>query len=203
MLTLSARPLKPPHHQRGVVLFLALIILVAMLLGGMALFRTLDSSLLAIGNLAMQKSATRSGDAAVEAAANWLNGAGALLESDQPGSGYMAAGLQSVKLNQTWAEYWTVLAANYVPVMLAEDAAGNTSAYLIQRLCNQPGRPYSQAVGSSEVACVKPPAGTTTGSSMTAGFIALNRPSGTYYRVLVRTAGPRGVTSYLQVMIFM
>lgn len=192
-------------RQSGVVLFLALIVLVALMLGGVALFRTMDAALMAVGNISMQRSATRSGDASVEAAATWLKNAGDLLEDDSVSNGYMAAGLTSVKgSNETWAEYWSQIAGVYNPVTLAEDAAGNTSAYLIQRLCTLKGKPFSQAAdGVSTVSCVEPPRGASTGSSMTGGFVALNRPSGTYYRVLVRTVGPRGVTSYLQVVIFM
>ncbi|GAB1392453.1 hypothetical protein MASR1M60_06160 [Rhodocyclaceae bacterium] len=190
------------RQQRGATLFLALIILVVMLLGGAALFRVVDSGMLVTGNIAMQRSATRSGDAAVEAAATWLSGAGSSLYNDNGSAGYIASGLAYFKgTNQTWAEYWSVLAGAVSPVTLAEDAAGNTSAYLIQRLCDQPGAPFSD--GPPPVSCTTPPRGTSTGSSMGAGFIALNRPTGTYYRVLVRTTGTRGAVSYLQVMMYM
>lgn len=190
------------RQQRGAILFLALIVLVVMLLGGAALFRIVDAGTLAVGNVAMQRSATRSGDAGVEQAALWLSGAGASLYIDNPAAGYIASGLSYFKgTNQSWAEYWTALTDAATPVVLAEDAAGNTSSYLIQRLCDQPGAPFSD--GPPPVSCTTPPRGTSTGSSMSAGFIALNRPTGTYYRVLVRTTGARGVVSYLQVMMYM
>ncbi len=192
------------HRQQGVVLFLALIVLVAMMLGGVALFRSMDIATISVGNISMQRNATRSGDSAVEAAVTWLTAAGNGLFNDSPANGYMAAGISpgaTKGANQTWAEYWQQLASVYTPTSLAEDAAGNTASYLIQRLCTISGRPYSGGSGGAPaVSCVEPPA---TGSTSCPSPPCATRVSGTYYRILVRTTGPRGVVSFLQVMLFM
>ncbi len=192
----------PGHGQEGVVLFLALIVLVAMMLGGVALFRSMDIATISVGNISMQRNATRSGDAAVEAAVTWLTTQGNGLFNDAPANGYMAAGISpgAVKgTSQTWANYWQQLASVYTPTSLAEDAAGNTASYLIQRLCTVSGRPYDTA-GGVPVSCVEPPA---SGSTSCPSPPCATRVSGTYYRILVRTTGPRGVVSFLQVMLFM
>ena len=196
MLALCRYPPTPKTKQQGVVLFLALIVIVALLLGGVALFRNMDTSLLTIGNISMQRSATRSADSASERAMNWLkeNRNGALLYEDQPNDGYIATGLQDVKLeSETWADYWTKITDKNrpTPIKLTKDKTDNSSEYLIQRLCLGTGQPQTEA------SCVKPPSerDTTNPNSL------LTRSSGTYYRVLVRTAGPRGVTSYLQSII--
>ena len=47
---------RPPAKQRGVVLFIALIALVAMTLTGMALLRTIDTTVMAAGNMAFKQS---------------------------------------------------------------------------------------------------------------------------------------------------
>lgn len=188
------------RHQRGVVLFLSLIVLVALMLGGLALFRSVDSSILVSGNVALQKNATRSGDAATENAIGWLTtNAGAMLYNDIPASGYIAGGLTNAKAsNQTWAQYWESLAANVSPVTLGEDAAGNTPSFIIQRLCDIQGKEYSTGVN-----CVEPPSSSGTGSGKGAGAIALKRSTSVYYRITVRTAGPKNAVSFIQTTVLM
>jgi Tfp pilus assembly protein PilX len=58
--------------QRGVVLFFALISLLAIMLAAVALIRSVDTSTMIAGNLAFKQAATTSGDAGTEAAINWL-----------------------------------------------------------------------------------------------------------------------------------
>lgn len=188
-------------RQRGVVLFLSLIVLVALMLGGLALFRSVDTGILVAGNVALQKSATRSGDAGAEAAIAWLQAnSGAPLYNDA--AGYIAAGLANPKAgNQTWAQYWDTLVGAYTPVTLQADAAGNTSSYLIQRLCNLTGRAYS--AGPPPVECIEPPPSGSSGSGKGAGNIELTHPSKVYYRITVRTAGPKNSISFIQTTVLM
>ena len=54
----------PRRAQEGVVLFIALIVLVAMSLAGVALMRSVDTALVVAGNFAFKKSAIRSPTAA-------------------------------------------------------------------------------------------------------------------------------------------
>ena len=188
------------RRQTGVVIFLSLIVLVALMLGGIALFRSVDSGILISGNIALQKNATRSGDAGVENAVAWLtNNAGSTLYYDVPGSGYIAAGLTNIKAsNQTWAEYWDVVSASTSPVTLSMDASGNTASYIIQRMCDVQGKAYSTGVN-----CIEPPASSGTGSGKGAGVIALKRSTSVYYRVTVRTVGPKNAVSFIQTTVLM
>jgi Tfp pilus assembly protein PilX len=188
-------------RQRGVVLFLSLIVLVVLMLGGLALFRNVDTSILISGNVALQKNATRSGDGGAEAAITWLQAnTGAPLFNDV--AGYVAAGLANPKSSsQTWPQYWEALVQVYPPVTLATDAAGNTASYLIQRLCNLTGQPYS--AGPPPVECIEPPSSSSTGSSKGASSIELNRPTSVYYRITVRTTGPKNSVSFIQTTVLM
>lgn len=63
---------RPASRQRGLVLFFALIALVAMTLAALALVRSVDTTTLISGNLAFKQAATTSGDEGVEAAMTWL-----------------------------------------------------------------------------------------------------------------------------------
>ena len=117
-------------------------------------------------------------------------------------AGYIAAGLANPKgSNQNWAQYWDTLVTTYTATSLTTDAAGNTVSYLIQRMCNLTGQAY--AAGPPPVECVEPPTSSSSGSSKGAGFIELNRPTSVYYRITVRTVGPRNSVSFIQTTYLM
>ena len=68
----NVRMRAPRNTQRGVVLFIALIVLVAMTLAGLGMMRSVDTNNLIAGNLAFKNAATSAGDAAIEAARTWI-----------------------------------------------------------------------------------------------------------------------------------
>ena len=69
---IRGRSAAPIARQRGVVVLVAIIVLVVMLLAGIALVRSIDTTNVIAGNLAFQQSATHSADTGVEAAIAWL-----------------------------------------------------------------------------------------------------------------------------------
>ncbi len=54
-----------PLRQRGAVLLIALIVLVAMTLAGIAMMRSVDTGILVSGNMAFRQSATLAADAGI------------------------------------------------------------------------------------------------------------------------------------------
>lgn len=188
------------QQQRGLVLLIALIVLVAMTLAGLALMRSVDTASLIAGNLAFQQSAASSSTAGVEAAINWLeqNNTGTTLHDGSPGEGYQSF-RQDPAADQTWDVFWVAVLATQSSQSFA-DAAGNTISYAIQRLCNQSGSPTSPGTN-----CSQPPSseGTTAGSSMQAGHTALDYSGQIYYRITVRVAGARNTVSYTQAIVAM
>ena len=117
-----------PRAQSGVVLIVALIILIAMTIAGIAMIRSVDLTNIIAGNLAFKQAATHSGDTGVEAAFAWLtaNNVGTFLHTDQANQGYSANGnnaARSPAAGQTWEAYWATLPANRIRT-LAPDAAG-------------------------------------------------------------------------------
>jgi len=197
------------RQQRGVVLFLALVVLVAMLLGGIALFRTADTGSLIAGNIAFQKGGTRTSDLAVEAALAWLQAnAGATLQDSNSaggGAGYVAAGANAnPAVGQTWSEFWdqatgrdvandTYPGGPVTPVVVA--SGGYTIAYLIHRLCDAEGVPYTG------VTCIRPLESVAEGSSKSAMAVELTKPTSVYYRVTARVSGPRNTVSFVQTTV--
>ncbi len=186
-----------PRAQSGIVLIVALIILVAMTIAGIAMIRSVDLTNLIAGNLAFKQAATHSGDTGVEAAFAFLNAnnVGTFLHTDQTTQGYSADGnnaARSPAAGQTWEAYWATLPANRIRT-LAPDAAGNTVSYIIDRLCAGAGSPTAGAnCSASTVSSV------ASGSGEEGGEKAITSSSAIYYRITVRIAGPRNTVSFVQ-----
>ncbi len=193
-------------RQRGVVLIVALIVLVAMTLAGIALMRSVSTTGVIAGNLAFQQAATHSADVGVEAAIAFLEASPAesLGASILSGGGvrYLAY-RQDPATNQTWDNFW----ANNIPAAaintLAADGAGNTVSYVIHRMCNGEGDPITVAACSTARDAVLPPSKKGVGNSKGAGVVALTSPPEVYYRITARVSGPRNTQSYVQVVVSM
>jgi Tfp pilus assembly protein PilX len=192
-------------RQRGVVLMVALIVLVAMTLAGIALMRSVDTTTIIAGNLAFQQSATNSGDIGTETAVTWLvtNNSGTILHASITAQGYVARREDPVA-GQSWDTFWnTVLDPTAGPsqvVKLAQNAAtGNTVAYVIHRMCNAELDPTTPTVDCAQQQTTS----TSTGSSKGAGQVALLYNSSIYYRITSRIAGPRNTVSYVQTIVSM
>jgi Tfp pilus assembly protein PilX len=180
-------------RQNGVVLIIALIVLVAMTIAGIALVRSVDTSNQISGNLAFRQGATHAGDAAIETARAWIlaNATGNTLFNDVAVSGYY-----SFKDNvPSWSQYaWSTKA----PSEVTDATTGNHYTYVIHRLCATPGDP--SALG---VACVSnlDTSGTLPGNSKQAEKVSLSGTTQLYYRVTARVVGPRNTVSFVQAVI--
>jgi Tfp pilus assembly protein PilX len=191
--------------QRGVVLVIALIVLIAMTLAGIALMRSVDTSNLIAGNLAFQQAATHSADTGVETAVRWLETAsstnnGLALEASDNTNGYVANGSDATNnpsAGQSWDDFWNgTLKARKVDLNGgSEDDAGNKVSYVIDRMCANAG---PKTGGAS---CVASPVVTVDPGNCECPGVPLNAPSVVYYRVTVRVAGPRNTVSYVQAMV--
>ena len=202
-------------RQQGVVLVIALIVLVAMTLAALGLMRSVDTSNLVSGNLAFQQSAAHSSDQGVEYAINLLEECNEgnvacpfTLSNSSPGDGYFADGLNplfSPSANKTWDEFWfsdidtmTHTYSRPLPTISAQgDDAGNTPRYVIHRLCENQG---TTALGAK---CAEYPITVATPGEEESGQVQLRKYKLTYYRITVRTVGPRNTVSYTQALVAM
>lgn len=196
---------RPRRAQRGVVLFIALIMLVAMSLAGIALIRGVDTGTVIAGNLAFRQNTVHVADLGVEAARSWLMAqVSAGLYNDQPGVAYFATWQENLDLlgnDPSFADYdWStsanVLAAPYAP------PSGYSIRYVIHRLCAGSGDPTGGSAG-----CIKlgGSAGTTASGTKGAaayGSYAISVATNAAYRVTVRVNGPRNSLSYVQATMF-
>lgn len=188
--------------QRGNVLLIALILLVALSLAGIALIRSVSTSNMIAGNLAFQQATTHSADLGIENAVAFLeaNSAGAsttLHNNNLSGAGTRYVALrQDPATGQSWDAYWNAtLAGSGAVNTLAQDAAGNTVSFVIHRLCNATGAPVYPGCSSS------PTDATSAGNSQGAGVVQLASPRQVYYRITARVTGPRNTLSYVQVIV--
>lgn len=193
----------PPSRQRGVTLFIALISLVIMTLAAIGLMRSMGTSIFIAGNMAFKQSATYAGDRGVELALVWLAAqSGGALEADIPAAGYIA-NRQDPGVGESWDAFWngTLAGGNLVFSVTdtALDTSGNAVAYVIQRMCATAGAATAVATACS----INLSGSTSSGNSMSAGTVTLQGSGQVYYRVTVKTTGPRNTTSYIQTMVLL
>lgn len=191
-------------RQQGVILFIALIVLVAMSLAGIALMRSVDTNVLVAGNLGFRQANTMHADVGVEAARAWLTANTASLNNNQPGGALHYWANYQLGLNflgtdpdPTKNYNWSQAASATSP-----DPAF-TINYVIHRLCGGTGAPSDAAAK-----CMQAASGGGSGSSglgtkgvVTYGSQALPGTSTIYYRVTIRVTGPRNTLSYVQAIL--
>ena len=213
------------RSQRGVVLFMTLIMLVAMTLIGLALFRNVDSSTLIANNLGFRQSALVTADLGTELAVVWLNKNKASLISDAETSGYysteqtgtdftgMATSASTDNVDWTgasgfrracWVKTFNLATGTITCGATAADqyvdGSGNSLSFIVQRMCDATGS-YG---ASSTIQCATEGAAVAAGGSKGAvgyGSYAISSKAMIYYRVTSRVTGPRNSTSYLQTMV--
>ena len=177
--------------QRGVVLFIALIVLVAMTLAGLGMMRSVDTNNLIAGNLAFKSAAASAGDAAVEAARAWVMAkTPGELEADQAGSGYFANWQPSFDPKNF---DWTGSSK-----MIGTDNTGNTIYYVAHRMCNESAKSI-EATNCAKVATVS--VGSTKGGG-SYGSSPLAGTSLVFYRITAKVEGPKFTVSYIQAFIY-
>ena len=126
--------------QSGMVLFFALVALVALSLAAAALIRSVDTNVMIAGNLAFKNSATMSADSGVASAVNWMANNPTLLNANSAVNGYYATS-SGITLTSpaVWVPGSSRLADGNGVVSGYEATTGNTISYILQRMCNITG----------------------------------------------------------------
>lgn len=191
-----------PSAQKGIVLLITLLVLVAMTLASVGMMRSVDTSVAAVGNLAFRQAADAAVNLAIEQvvrdfadpALGWTVPGNT--DASNPGIGYYA----SIQPNENGKGIPARLqtSAGTGVNTAAQDAAGNITQTMVERMCNQPG-PASAAncLGQAGVAEDSP--------SKAGELVALTLGNGggfsAYYRVTVRVNGPNNTVSFAQAII--
>lgn len=197
-----------PHaRQRGVVLIVALIVMVATVLAAIALVSTVDVATLISGNLAFRQAAVQASDRGVEVARRWLmTQPNTSLENRFPQAapfyyptwnGGVPAGQVFDPVTFTWSDAQTTAMA---------PETGNTVRYVVHRMCEDIGPPNEKCFTARATSAggdsnrIREPQDPTcylpNGENLCAS-------SGSpYYRITVRVEGPRNTLSYVQAVIY-
>ena len=181
-------------RQGGVVLFIALIVLVAMSFAGIAIMRSVGSGVLVASNLAFKQTTTAGAERGAEAAKEWLVlQGGATLDKDNLGIGYYSSWGNFDPFTYDWNNNKTELAA---------DSAGTRVRYVVHRLCLAP----NESINAPAQQCVMKSVSTLIGAGGSLGgpsygTESLKNKLSPYFRVTVRSDGPKNSVSYVQVIL--
>jgi Tfp pilus assembly protein PilX len=208
----------PIRFQRGIALMVVLIALVLMSLAAVGLVRTVDTGNLVVGNLAFKQSTTSAADSATEGAISWvhLNAAGASLFDNDAANGYYATSLTALDVSGKSTDNSRVLVdwegnncayaaagsfASCITPSSPNTTNGYTSRHVITRMCKTTGA--QNAAGNG---CAKPVANGSA-SAPKRGEIKYGEdkrftaPAGPYYRIVVRSEGPRKTVSFTETYV--
>jgi len=190
-------------RQRGVVLLFCLIILVVLLAGGVAVMRSMNTSLFGAGNLAFKRDLLNQGEQAVSKAMVAFKTGGNLattaattanLASENYSATQLvtnARGIPSVLLVKGTPSGPDITGATFAPT--GGDITGRggvTVRYVIDRMCGASG-------SFAKSGCVYSPS-TSEVSGGSRPKDALPTPVPPIYRVTVRVDGPRDTQVFLQ-----
>jgi Tfp pilus assembly protein PilX len=185
---------RPPARQRGVVLVIALIILVALSLAGLALVRSTDTGNVISGNMAFRAAAVQAADLGVEDAFLAIAGA----------TGYATAPDTAVA-NKYFPQIQDTTGPDGVPdgipdvtwssVTGATPTEGNTVRWVTERLCNGLTTSPDLVLANCATAPGAP------NNSQKPGLQPTNQNYAVAYRVTIRVEGPRNTVAMAQAVI--
>jgi Tfp pilus assembly protein PilX len=193
-------------QQKGLVLFIALIALVAMSLAAAALVRSVDSGVLVAGNLAFRQSTMFSAESGIAGAYKHIKANAATLETSS--GGYFASFDPAFDTAKKAFDSDTWGANSFVVTNDVYDLSQNETRFIIQRMCNSANVPDNQKaekclVGTGDSAANSKGARSEGGGSGGGGYDASTGGSdAVVYRVTARVAGPKNTFSYVQAFIY-
>jgi Tfp pilus assembly protein PilX len=193
-------------RSRGIVLFVALLVMVALSIAGVALMRSTDAATAVTGNLVLKQAASLAVDRGIERAVHalWRRRRSSTARSTPRSriSTRAFAPLRAVawrrtarvpKIPDLLLERQRVLGVGLASGLIANDDAGNRSCYVIERMCLAPGPADPQQLQPRH-----------RRARRRSRHRALHRtdPTGdAYYRVTVRVEGPRNTVTYAQAVL--
>lgn len=208
----SRTRLPHPTRQRGVVLFFTLIALVVMSLAAVALIRSVDTSGMIAGNMAFKQSTMSSADVGTEAAITWLfntqtvnSGVNVLVDGTHPFNvtnaalGYYSNFDRDLNLTDGTGIKWDSTDS----ALVGTDAAGNTTRYVVQRMCRlantvvpDAGCLFSDPTDPGKQRNVQLPQDVCNGPGCP--------PPGStpILRITVQSSGPKNSVSYTQAFVY-
>jgi type IV pilus assembly protein PilX len=189
------------RDQRGVTLIIALIALITLTIGALAMMRSTNTSLRMSSNLAFKRDLANQSERAVAAALADLR-TGSLASAGSREANLLANNYSASVLASPGQGIPTVLiddsaytTAGFTRADIADAAARLTIRYVIDRQCTGTGA-YDAATCSGVSTIASDKGGSSSGSDSKAGG-----GSAPVYRISIRVTGPRGVQTFLQTTV--
>ncbi len=180
--------------QQGISLPISLIILIGVLLTSAILIRASESSVNTVGNIGHRNMLQNANDAAFSQAQNWLSTNSSILNNDNSQAGYFSS-ISSNDIDYTNLNNWQSA------MNLGADELGNTSQYLIFRLCSLSNASPTDIVSGTSNNCASKSSGNGSGNSTGYQNIDFGGGPQIFYKILVRTQGPKGALSISETIV--
>jgi len=197
-------------RQGGTILIIALIVLVAMTLAGIATMRSVDTATITAGNIGLRQASVNAADQGIQAGVDWLNtiitaNLGPTLIADNHQAGTASKGyFSSVPANDpdwydplNWNEAGQLNNGN-------PDAGGNVVFFLIHRLCTLSNCDTNATCNGTANTC----ASTLSSADLAGEGHDQTRPTDSHttvpaihYRVTAKAVGPRNSISIVQSLV--
>jgi Tfp pilus assembly protein PilX len=222
-----SRPIRCGHAngQRGVVLFIALIALVALSLAGIALYRSVESGNTVAGNLAFRQATLQASDHGVEAAFINIRDIISNAQGTNILNEYRHTRLDAIDEDTPRAVNWAKdIAWGDTNYKCRDNSNSQVPCanqdyqikYFVERLCSCPVNVTDASAITPTGSC--PASGLSTILASPRRYCNVNLGSGKggskgqfttpfesvdaiYYRVTVRVTGPRNTTTYVQTIV--
>lgn len=187
--------LRRQRRERGVVLLICLIVLVILLAGGVAVMRSMNTTLSSAGNLAFKRDLVNQGEQAAVKALALFNTGGTLSAVGADYNDATASNYSAVRLDTNDRGIPLALLKDDLYNAKAADTIVRTDAvnirYLIHRLCNT-------SCAASKSTCVYAPSTSDVRGGSVQESGRPPPPKALVYRLSVRVDGPRDTQVFLQ-----
>jgi type IV pilus assembly protein PilX len=194
------------RKQRGLVVFIAMLVMLALALAGIALMRSTDTTTAVSGNLVLKHAAISAVDRGIEQTIHALWEVAPTPDRTQHNAaqnyyacvrgaagGCLGPGTVVPKIPDLLKSSGGCSGTGLTAGLVANDAAGNTSCFVIERMCLNAGPAVGSNCNLSTSSFGADPG--------TIHYTGLVRPGDAFYRVTVRVEGPRNTVTYAQSML--
>lgn len=196
----SIKPIIRRQAQKGVILVITLIAMVALAIATIALLRGVDAGNVISGNMAFRQATLQAGDIGVEAAfgalPNIITTSIDANIANQYFTTWQAVDSRGVPTTVNWAN---VPCRNSAGATVVCSAQAYQVRYVIERLCDPAAVTPITDVSSN--CYTEASSGVNQGGSKKAGAPVFSKDDAIYYRITVQVTGPRNTQSFVQSIV--
>lgn len=195
----NSRTAPPRPRQRGIVLIFALITLVILLIGAVAISRSLTASQLVLGNIGFKRDLTNQGELAVQTALNAVRATGVLatdatrnanLKSANYSAALLPSNEQGIPIALLSKDEFDKVATATNDIKVQDDGVTRAEIrYVIDRMSTAEGACSSSTCTMANPKVFGGPASPQGG---------LSPPEQPIFRITLRVTGPRNTLSFFQ-----